>query len=162
MPLEIYFLWVYNKSLFTLYQAPQNWIHHWFYPFSQVPTLICQEFFYLSAVSNYIRYWPFPITATAPSLVEVSMISHWHCCYLCQETSWLLSQIQLYFVEMFSLHKTEWHFQNANSVQFSSVSDPCDPVDCSMPGLPVHHRFLELAQTRVHWVGDDIQPSHLL
>ena len=31
-----------------------------------------------------------------------------------------------------------------------------------MPGLPVHHQLLELAQTHVHWVGDAIQPSHLL
>ena len=36
------------------------------------------------------------------------------------------------------------------------------PMDCSMPGLPVHHQLLELAQTHVHWVGDAIQPSHPL
>ena len=36
----------------------------------------------------------------------------------------------------------------------------CNPTDCSMPGFPVHHQLLELAQTRVHWVGDPIQPSH--
>ena len=35
-------------------------------------------------------------------------------------------------------------------------------MDCSMPGFPIHHQFLELAQTHVHWVGDAIQPSHLL
>ena len=35
-------------------------------------------------------------------------------------------------------------------------------MDCSMPGFPVYHQFLELAQTHVHWVGDDIQPSHPL
>ena len=35
-------------------------------------------------------------------------------------------------------------------------------MDCIMPGLPVHHQLPELAQTHVHWVGDDIQPSHLL
>ena len=35
----------------------------------------------------------------------------------------------------------------------------CDPMDCSMPGLPVHHQ-LELAQIQVHRVGDAIQPSH--
>ena len=34
----------------------------------------------------------------------------------------------------------------------------CDPVDCSTPGLPVHHQLLQLAQTHVHWVGDAIQP----
>ena len=32
-------------------------------------------------------------------------------------------------------------------------------MDCSMPGLPVLHHLLEFAQTRVHWVGDAIQPS---
>ena len=31
-----------------------------------------------------------------------------------------------------------------------------------MPGFPVHHQLLELAQTYVHRVGDAIQPSHLL
>ena len=35
-------------------------------------------------------------------------------------------------------------------------------MDCSMPGLPVHHQLLEFSQTHVHWVGDAIQPSHPL
>ena len=35
-------------------------------------------------------------------------------------------------------------------------------MDCSMPGFPVHHHLLELVQTRVHWVGHSIQPSHPL
>ena len=51
-------------------------------------------------------------------------------------------------------------------VQFSSVAQSCptlcDPMDCSLPGLPVHHQLLELTQTHVHWVGDAIQPSHSL
>ena len=38
----------------------------------------------------------------------------------------------------------------------------CDPMDCSMPGLPVHHQLLEFTQTHVHRVGDAIQPSHPL
>ena len=36
----------------------------------------------------------------------------------------------------------------------------CDPMDCSTPGLPVHHQLPELAQTQVYRVGDAIQPSH--
>ena len=52
------------------------------------------------------------------------------------------------------------------SVQFSSVAQSCptlcDPMDCSTPGLPVHHQVLELAQTHIHRVGDAIQPSHPL
>ena len=38
----------------------------------------------------------------------------------------------------------------------------CDPMDCSMPGFPILHCLLEFDQTHVHWVGGDIQPSHLL
>ena len=38
----------------------------------------------------------------------------------------------------------------------------CDPMDCSTPGLPVHHQLLKLAQTHVHRVSDAIQPSHPL
>ena len=38
----------------------------------------------------------------------------------------------------------------------------CDPMDCSTPGFPVLHHLLEFAQTHVRWVGDAIQPSHLL
>ena len=38
----------------------------------------------------------------------------------------------------------------------------CDPMDCSTPGLPVHHQLPELAETHVHQVGDAIQPSHPL
>ena len=51
-------------------------------------------------------------------------------------------------------------------LKFSSVTQSwptlCNPMDCSMPGFPVHHQLLELAQTQVHQVGDAIQPSHPL
>ena len=50
-----------------------------------------------------------------------------------------------------------------NLVQFSSVAQSCptlcNPMNHSMPGLPVHHQFPEFTQTHVHWVGDAIQPS---
>ena len=35
-------------------------------------------------------------------------------------------------------------------------------MDCSTPGLPVHHQLLDFTQTHVHWVSDSIQPSHPL
>ena len=51
-------------------------------------------------------------------------------------------------------------------IQFSSVAQLCpalcDPMDCSMPGLPVHHQLPEFTQTHVHWVSDAIQPCHPL
>ena len=55
---------------------------------------------------------------------------------------------------------------DSQTSQFSSGPQSCltlcDPMDCSTPGFPVHHQLPELAQTHVHWVGDDIQPSHPL
>ena len=58
------------------------------------------------------------------------------------------------------------HDSLALAVQFSSVTQSCptlcDPMNHSTPGLPVHHQLLESTQTHVHWVGDAIQPSHLL
>ena len=57
---------------------------------------------------------------------------------------------------------SHWHA----SVQFSSVAQLCltlcDPMNCSTPGLPVHHQLPESTQTHVHWVGDAIQSSHPL
>ena len=41
-----------------------------------------------------------------------------------------------------------------------SCPNLCDPMDCSMPGFPVLHYLWEFPQTHVHWVNDDIQPSH--
>ena len=48
------------------------------------------------------------------------------------------------------------------SVQLLSCPILCDPMDCSTPGLPVHHQLPEFTQTHVHWVGDAIQLSYPL
>ena len=52
------------------------------------------------------------------------------------------------------------------AIQFNSVIQSCltlcDPMDCSTPGLPVHHQLPEFTQTHVHWTGDAIQPFHPL
>ena len=52
------------------------------------------------------------------------------------------------------------------SVQFSSVAQSCptlcDPMNRSMPGLPVHHQLPEFTQTHIHRVGNAIQPYHPL
>ena len=57
-------------------------------------------------------------------------------------------------------------FSLIGSVQFSSVAQLClilwDPVNLSMPGLPVHHQLPEFTQTHVHRVSDAIQPFHPL
>ena len=49
-------------------------------------------------------------------------------------------------------------------VHISSVAQscptPCDPMDCSMPALPIQNQLPELAQTHAHQVGDAVQASH--
>ena len=58
------------------------------------------------------------------------------------------------------------HFSSVTSDQIGSVAESCptlcDPMNCSTPGLPVHHQLLEFTQTHVHRVSDTIQPSHPL
>ena len=51
-----------------------------------------------------------------------------------------------------------WLLSSVRSVA-QSCPTLCDPMDCSTPGLPVHHQLLEFTQTHLHWVGDAIQPS---
>ena len=84
--------------------------------------------------------------------------------------SWLL---QLFLILSFTLPFTTllWNSSSVDLssycvIQLSSVAQSCltlcDPMDFSMPGLPVLHHLPELAQTHVHWVSDAIQPSHPL
>ena len=58
--------------------------------------------------------------------------------------------------------KSQDKAKTLSSVQFSRsvVSDSFDPMNLSMPGLPVHHQLPEFTQTNIHQVGDAIQPSH--
>ena len=64
-----------------------------------------------------------------------------------------------------TIEKCNYKIRHSN-YQFSSVTQSCptlcDPMNCSTPGLPVHHQLQESTQTHVHWVGDAIQPSHPL
>ena len=55
------------------------------------------------------------------------------------------------------------HIKNMCSVQLlKSCVTLCDPMNCSTPGLPVHHQLPESTKIHVHWVGDAIQTSHPL
>ncbi|CAM9827629.1 unnamed protein product [Rangifer tarandus platyrhynchus] len=65
--------------------------------------------------------------------------------------------------------ETMWLGENGgtlSSVQFISVAQSCptlcNPMDCSKPGLPVHHQLLEFTQVHVYQVSNTIQPSHPL
>ena len=64
------------------------------------------------------------------------------------------------------LHCSSNFMKISTSVQLSSVAQwcttLCDPMDCSTPGFPVHHRLPGVLQTLVHWFRDAIQSSHPL
>ena len=53
-------------------------------------------------------------------------------------------------------------YDQFSSAQLLSRVQLCDPMNCSTPGLPVHHHLPEFTQTHVHRIGDAIQPSHPL
>ena len=60
-------------------------------------------------------------------------------------------------------NKKEQSTDASYDIQFSSVAQSCvtfcDPMNRSMPGLPVHHQLPESTQTHVYRVDDAIQPS---
>ena len=57
-----------------------------------------------------------------------------------------------------------WRSIRSDQIRSVAQSCPtlCDPMNCSTPGLPVHHQLREFTQTHVHRVSDAIQPSHPL
>ena len=70
-----------------------------------------------------------------------------------------------FFISFCLLYFSSWFLNKYYiSVRFSSVAQSCltlcDPMNCSMPGLPVHHQLPEFTQTHAHRVGDANQPSH--
>ena len=71
--------------------------------------------------------------------------------------SLLLQCIRHHFLRI-SFCPLDLHFSSAPQ----SGPTLCDPVNCSTPGLPVHHQLPEFTQTHVHRVSDAIQPSHPL
>ena len=62
------------------------------------------------------------------------------------------------------LYKYKFIYSLYKSIQIRSVAQSyptlCDPMNRSMPGLPVHHQLPEFTETHIHRVSDAIQPSH--
>ena len=82
---------------------------------------------------------------------------------------WTIGQLSSLFNlvnEILLPYMVQYSYDQTREVGCCSVTQLCptlcDPMDCSTPGLPVHHHLLELAQSHVHWVDDAIQPSHPL
>ena len=63
---------------------------------------------------------------------------------------------QIYLISSY-IFISLFEFSSVHSVA-QSCPTLCDPMNCSMPGLPVHHQLLEFTQAHVHRVRDAIQP----
>ena len=75
----------------------------------------------------------------------------------------IIQTLMVQLREVINLQCTNILKGSLSSVQLlSRVQLFCDPMNRSMPGLPVHHQFPEFTQTHVHRVSDAIQPSHPL
>ena len=79
---------------------------------------------------------------------------------------YVLFELKLKIFSRIDLTEQRLHYADKISVQFSSVAQSCptlcDPMNCSTPGLLVHHQLQEFTQTHFHRVSDTIQPSHPL
>ena len=85
--------------------------------------------------------------------------------FICHMYIWALHiKIVSFFVpQKPRIFVTPWR---RHHLQFSAVAQSCltlcNPMNCSTPGLPVHHQLPEFTETHVHRVSDAIQPSHPL
>ena len=106
----------------------------------------------------YLRKWSKASTCNNghPSGVEV----RWLCTFFPHILRLMLPDI---WKNKFKRH-SKLNKNKLNIYQFSSVTQSCptifDPMNCSTPGLPVHHQLPEFTQTHVHQLGDAIQPSY--
>ena len=99
-------------------------------------------------------------------LVQIFEIRHWHSWVNSDGSCFLSGRIKRNYVtfsySVLYKHQTTGSF--VWLVQFSSVAQSCltlcNPMNRSVPGLPVQHQLPKFAQTHVHWVVDAIQTSH--
>ena len=104
----------------------------------------------------------YPVRFTNRAPLEVAYIACFsiHCI-------WIILSSSLHVLQFFVIAKSGvfsyYILATPDNNQFSSVAQSyptlCNPMDCRMPGFPVHHPLPELAQTHVYQVDDTIQPS---
>ena len=128
-------------------------------PGSPIPGILQARILEWVAISFY-NVWKWKVKVKSLSRVQL-LATQWTAAYQASPSMGFARQ------EMYV--KTSCHLCPESllfiSVQFSSVTQSCltlcNPMNCSTPGLPVH-QLLEFTQTHVHWVGDDVGPSHPL
>ena len=104
-----------------------------------------------NCISPSVSYHWWPFSSTISHLLSFLQSVTRLTCSL-DASSWMPAAM-LYFCRYWKCYCTL-----QGTVQFSHQSCPtlCNPMDCSTPGLPVHHQLSEFTQTHVHWVGDTI------
>ena len=95
----------------------------------------------------------------------ILFLQNFSCCFICIVFSWRKARnsLKLSYEVMGGATEPHSKFLIASCcIVAQSCPTLCDPMDCSMPGLPVLHYVPEFAQTHVHWINDAIQPSYPL
>ena len=105
----------------------------------------------------------FPISVVLSSFLmfQLPPWNHFHSVFLINDfsSSEIVFISSSFLKDIFGGHRIlGWLIFSFSSVTHF-MSESLWPMDCSMPGFPVNHQLLELAQTHAHWVGDAIQPS---
>ena len=125
---------------------------------------------WLLHVNSWCGMWalvPWPEIHPGPPALGAWNLSHWTTDWLGLLAAWrsLKSLLQNHSSkhQFFGTQSSLW---SNSHIRISSVAQSyptlCDPVNHSMPGLPVHHQLPKSTQTHVHCVSDAIQPSHPL
>ena len=113
---------------------------------------------------EYWNWLPSPgIFATQGWNLYLLCLLHWQV----DSLPWVTWEVQVIFnITQYGLYFIVEFLFTRHLIQFSSVTQSCptlwDPMNRSMPGLPVHLQLPDFTQTYIHRVGDAIQPSHPL
>ena len=116
----------------------------------------------INSMRVFLESWALPLTMLALSSF-FHLLSSVFCLVL--QCPWLLHTCMFLFLNcnessLWKVSTTFIFFPCCSVAQ--SCPTPCNPMDWSVPGFPVHCQIPELAQTHVHWVSGGIQPSHPL
>ena len=112
----------------------------------------------LNKQGDNIQPWHTPFPIWNQSVVPCPVLTFF---LTCTQISQEAGQVAWYFHLLKNLPQFIVIHTKLSSVT-QSCPTLCNPMNCSTPGLPVHHELPEFTQTHVYWVGDAIQPSLLL
>ena len=124
------------------------------------------SFLYCPTLTSIHDYWKNQSFDSKVMSLLFNMLSNFAMAFLPRSKCLLISWLQSPSAVMLEPKKIKSVTVFTLSIQFSSVPQSCptlcNPMNRSMPGLPIHHQLPEITHTHVQRVGDAIQPSHPL